>query len=105
MAITDTQTLRTAVDRAMAETKITDIHTHLYPPSFGGLLLWGVDELITYHYLIAETMRWVDLPYEDYWKLSKQQQSDLIWRTLFLEHSPYSESCRGVLTALEKLGL
>lgn len=105
MAISDTQALRAAVDTAVREVKLTDIHTHLYPPSFGGLLLWGVDELITYHYLIAETLRRVDLPYEEYWRLTKREQAELIWRTLFLEHSPYSESCRGVLTTLSRLGL
>jgi hypothetical protein len=105
MTTADTQALRQAVDQAVQEVQITDVHTHLYPPSFGGLLLWGVDELITYHYLIAETLRWVDLPYEEYWRLSKREQADLIWRTLFLEHSPYSESCRGVLTTLSRLGL
>ena len=105
MTIHDSQALRQTVDKAVQEVQLTDVHTHLYPPSFGGLLLWGVDELITYHYLIAETLRWVDLPYEDYWQLSKREQADLIWCTLFLEHSPYSESCRGVLTTLSRLGL
>jgi len=105
MAIGDAQRLREIVDAAVREVKVTDVHTHLFPPSFGGLLLWGVDELVTYHYLIAETLRWVDLPYQDYWRLSKRAQADLIWRTLFLEHSPYSESCRGVLTTLSHLGL
>jgi hypothetical protein len=33
---------------------VIDLHTHLLPPSHGGLMLWGVDELLTYHYLIAE---------------------------------------------------
>jgi hypothetical protein len=31
--------------------------------------------------------------------------SVLIWKTLFIDHSPYSEACRGVLTALDKFGL
>jgi len=105
MPITTAQQLRQAVDTAVAEVKVTDVHTHIYPPCFGELLLWGVDDLITYHYLIAETFRWVELPYEDYWKLSKREQADLIWRTLFLENSPISESNRGVLTVLEALGL
>ncbi len=105
MSIADAQQLRQAVDRAVQEVPITDIHTHLYAPSFGELLPWGLDELITYHYLIAETLRVVDLPYADYWKLPKQEQADLIWRTLFLENSPYSEACRGVLTTLAELGL
>jgi hypothetical protein len=105
MPITSAQHLRLAVDTAVANVKVTDVHTHIYPPCFGDLLLWGVDELITYHYLIAETFRWVEMSYDDYWKLSKRQQSDLIWRTLFLENSPVAESCRGVLTVLEALGL
>ena len=27
-------------------TPVFDIHTHLYDPAFGGLLLWGIDELL-----------------------------------------------------------
>ena len=58
------------VPRALAEQPIIDLHTHTYPPSFGtpvanrtgppdpnGLMLWGLDELVTYHYLIAEVFR------------------------------------------------
>ena len=51
--ITDKNVLRDAVRTAVNSVKITDIHTHLYSGSFGDLLLWGVDELLTYHYLIA----------------------------------------------------
>jgi hypothetical protein len=82
------------------------MHTHLYSPNFGDqLLLWGVDELITYHYLVAEVMRWSDLPVEEFWKLTKQQQADHIWQKLFIEHSPVSEACRGVLTTLKGFGI
>ena len=97
--------IRLMVAKAIADQKITDIHTHLYAPSFGEILLWGIDELLTYHYLVAETMRWSDIPYDTFWGLSKREQADLIWKTLFIDHSPVSESCRGVLTTLEKLGL
>jgi hypothetical protein len=34
--------------------EVVDLHTHLFPPSHGQLMLWGIDELLTYHYLIAE---------------------------------------------------
>lgn len=104
MTLTNLAQLRCAVDQAVGSVKITDLHTHLFDPSLGKLLLWGVDELITYHYLIAETMRWTDMPYDAYYALSKEQQADLIWEKLFLENTPYSESCRGVLTALTRLG-
>jgi hypothetical protein len=97
--------LKKTVDRLVDQAKITDLHTHLFTPDFGDLLLWGIDELITYHYLVAETMRWLEMPYEEFWSLSKTQQADLIWDTLFIQNSPYSEACRGVLTVLEKLGL
>ncbi len=110
-----------AVDRALAAQPVRDMHTHLYPPAFGtpvpnatgrsdpaGLLLWGVDELVTYHYLVAEVYRVVPattLPYEQFWRLTKRQQADHIWRHLFVERTPLSEACRGVLTTLQKLGL
>src|ERR1043165_3255251 len=84
---------------------ITDIHTHLYDPKFSELLLWGLDDLLTYHYLIAEAFRYLDLPYDKFWALSKTEQADLIWNALFIEHSPISEACRGVLTTLQAFGL
>lgn len=97
--------LREAIEKAVYGAAVTDVHTHLYSPCFGDMLLWGVDELVTYHYLIAETFRHIDMPYEKFWNMDKEAQSDLVWQKLFVENSPYSESCRGVLTVLDKLGL
>ena len=97
--------LKRAIDRAVWETPITDIHTHLHAPGFHELLLWGIDELLTYHYLVAEAFRYLDMPYADFWAMGKSSQAELIWQTLFIEHSPVSESCRGVLTTLDRLGL
>lgn len=105
MPIRTPQELQAALDRALRETPVTDIHTHLYAPAFGDLLLWGVDELLTYHYLVAEFFRRSAMPYEEFWKLPRPAQADLIWRTLFVESTPVSEACRGVLTVLERLGL
>jgi len=45
------------------------------------------------------------LPYEKYWAMSKTEQADHIWKHLFVERTPIGEACRGVLTALERLGL
>ena len=94
-------TVRELVRRA----PVHDIHTHLYDPAFGSLLLWGIDELITYHYLIAESFRYFDMPYEKFWAAPKTQQAEWIWEKLFLDHSPISEACRGILTTLNRLGL
>ena len=95
------QTVRDAVFAA----PVRDIHTHLYDPAFGPLLLWGIDELLVYHYLVAESFRYFDMPYDKFWSASKTQQADWIWEKLFIERSPISESCRGVLTTLNRLGL
>ena len=105
MATVTAKDVRGAVDRAMSRAAITDIHTHLYAPCFGDMLSWGIDELLTYHYLIAEFFRQSDLPYEAFWKLSKKQQAEAIWKALFIDASPVSEACRGVVTVLNALGL
>ena len=97
--------LTAQIERVVNSTPAVDIHTHLYDPSLGGLLQWGIDDLLVYHYLVAEFFRRVELPYADFWELSKQAQADLIWEQLFVQHSPVSEACRGVLTTLHRLGL
>ncbi|MHB1001197.1 MAG: glucuronate isomerase [Armatimonadota bacterium] len=101
----DKDNIRCMVIDSVQSVKVTDIHTHLFSENFGSLLLWGIDELLTYHYLVAETMRWIDMPYDQFWSMSKKEQADLIWQTLFIDHSPVSEACRGILTTLQKLGL
>jgi hypothetical protein len=42
---------------------------------------------------------------DEFFALDKKTQAEKIWRALFIEHSPISESNRGVLTCLKKLGL
>ena len=103
--IETTEALRTAVCDAVNSQSVTDIHTHLFSPPFGELLLWGIDELLTYHYLIAEVFRKSDVSYQQFWAMTKTEQADLIWQTLFIENSPISEACRGVVTTLNELGL
>ncbi len=103
--IETTETLKTAVLDAVNSESITDIHTHLFSPPFGELLLWGIDELLTYHYLIAEVFRKSEGSYQQFWAMPKVEQADLIWQTLFIQNSPLSEACRGVVTTLDALGL
>jgi len=93
------------VRKAVADVEVYDIHTHLYDPAFGDLLLYGIDDLLVYHYLVAEGFRQFDLDYDTFWALGKEEQATAIWNALFIEHSPISEACRGVLTTLNRLGL
>jgi len=103
----DTASLETVVRKAVADVTISDIHTHLFPPSHGKLLLWGVDELLTYHYLVAElfTVAPRDVTIEDFWKLPKRSQADLVWEHVFCRHGGLSEASRGLVTTLNQLGL
>ncbi len=101
----DVAHLAPLVERVVGETPIADMHTHLYATDFGPLMLWGIDELLTYHYLAAEYFRLSNMPYETFWALDKRAQADAIWRTLFIENTPLSEGCRGVLMVLDALGL
>jgi hypothetical protein len=99
------QNLVSVVEEELNATQIIDIHTHLYKPSLGAVGLWGIDELVTYHYLEAELFRSDDIAPEKYWALSKREQADLIWRTLFVENPPISEATRGVVAVLQALDL
>jgi hypothetical protein len=97
--------IRSAVDAALASTPFIDVHTHLFMPSLGGIGLWGIDELITYHYLEAELFRSSSVTPAEYFSLDKQQKADLIWRTLFVENAPVSEATRGVIAVLHAFDL
>jgi len=89
----------------LASAAVTDIHTHLYAPAFGDMLAWGIDELLTYHYLIAEFLRASEMPYETFWGLPQKARAEAIWKALFVDQSPISEATRGVVTVLHALGI
>jgi hypothetical protein len=93
------------VEKVVNNTPVFDIHTHLYDPAFKRLLLWGIDDLLVYHYLVAEAFRFLDLPYDKFWALSKVKQAEVVWEALFARRTPISEACQGVLTTLNLMGL
>ncbi|HXW56630.1 MAG TPA: hypothetical protein VEJ67_12835 [Candidatus Cybelea sp.] len=97
--------IQSAVREVLNSQKFIDMHTHLFAPGFGKLGLWGIDELLTYHYLEAEFFRSSAMPPERYWSLSKQEQAEAIWRVLFVENSPISEATRGIVAVLDAFGL
>ncbi len=103
--LTDRLELRRQVEEITNTTPTIDIHTHLFAPEFGKMNLFGIDELLTYHYLIAETFRSAEVSYERFWQMNRPQQADLVWRTLFVENTPLSEATRGIVTVLNAFGL
>ena len=63
--------LASEVERILDHAPIFDIHTHLYPPSFQKLFSAGIDDLVTYHYLIAEVFRSSDISIPAFWAMSQ----------------------------------
>ena len=101
---------------ALAHQPVVDMHTHLFAPAFGhsrgenpdGRLLWGIDELLSYHYFIDEFFRLGaadDLTPERFYEMPKRDRADLVWRGLFVERTPVSEACIGLMEVLTALGL
>src|SRR4051794_27749324 len=93
------------VQEELRGTSFIDIHTHLFMPSLGELGLWGIDNLVTYHYLEAELFRSSTITPAQYWALSQREKADAIWRALFVENAPVSEATRGVTAVLQAFGL
>lgn len=103
--LTDTSELKRQVELAVNTTPVFDIHTHLFPPEFEGVFLQGIDDLLNYHYLIAEFFRSSELPHTQFWQLAKAERADLVWQTLFVQNTPLSEATGGIVSILEAFGL
>ncbi|CAE8697570.1 unnamed protein product [Polarella glacialis] len=99
--------VKAAVIEEVQNVQVIDVHTHLLPPSHGKLMLWGIDELLTYHYLVSEyfMVAPAEMTHKVFFALSKEQQADHVWQGLFIDRTPISEACQGVITTLQKLGL
>ncbi|HEU4833246.1 MAG TPA: hypothetical protein VFS90_02485 [Pyrinomonadaceae bacterium] len=100
-----TTELRAQVELIVNSTPVIDVHTHLFPPAFNELCLWGIDELLTYHYLTAEALRSARVSYDQFWSMSKTAQADLVWKTLFVDNTPTSEAAQGIISVLDVFGL
>ncbi|MEM1184224.1 MAG: glucuronate isomerase [Planctomycetota bacterium] len=107
-----TQSIRDRVRAIVRDHPVVDMHTHLFAPVFdriaddGRFLLSGIDELLNYHYLSAELFRaHPDLSPDAYFAMAPRDRADLVWRALFVDRVPVSESCRGILSILMALGL
>ncbi len=97
--------IRASVDSELNAIPFVDLHTHLFMPSLGPIGLWGIDELVTYHYLEAELFRSSPVTPTQYFSMAKTEKADLIWKTLFVENAPVSEATRGVVAVLSAFGL
>ncbi len=92
----DVAELRRQVVEIVSAVQVVDLHTHIFPPQFDDLSLSGIDELLNYHYLVAELFRFSRVTPMEFWRLGKNAKADLVWRELFVENTPISEATRGV---------
>lgn len=80
--------LKKSIHEIVNRMPIIDVHTHLFPPSHGDLMLWGINELLTYHYLVAEYFLVCDksISYEQFfmWKKGLERYISL---SLFISHT------------------
>jgi hypothetical protein len=53
------------IERVVASTPVIDIHAPLRS-DVRRLLLWGIDDLLVYHYLAAEALRYLEEPPEKF---------------------------------------
>ncbi len=97
--------IRATITSALQSTPVFDIHTHTFAPWMGSLGLWGIDELVTYHYLEAELFRSDPITPAEYFALPKERKAEVIWEALFVRQSPISEATRGVVAVLQAFGL
>jgi hypothetical protein len=80
LPLTRVEDVRRDTARAVTDAVVFDMHTHLFPPPFGALSKWGIDNLLTYHYLVAELMRAADVRPDRFRQMpTAEQQVDLVF--------------------------
>ena len=66
----------------------------------------GIDELLTYHYLVSEYLQCGSrCSAQEFFALGKEEQAWRIWKALFVDRPPLSEAARGVITVLNAMGM
>ena len=85
--------------------KCIDFHTHLFPISFKGLCLTGIENILNYHYLHAEYLKLNLVSPRHFFNLADNLKAESIWNELFINRLPLSEATKGVVTILHALGI
>lgn len=95
-----------AVQQEVDAAEAIDVHTHLFSSGYGApLMQYGIDAMLTYHYLVSEYLAGSVASEEEFYSLPLEKKAECVWTGLFVNASPVSEQCRGVLSTLSALGL
>ena len=87
---------------------VDDWHTHLLGPRAGSRLsLYGIDHQLTYHYVRRKLFGGGYVDPDTFYSWDIEKQGDFTWQTLFVDAPSdcFDEGCRGVVVAMEALGL
>lgn len=103
--ITSKEELKKVVNKEVEDIWVIDPHAHVFPKNFKNSLVWGIDELLTDNHLVSEYLEFNVVDKAEFIMLPKEQQADLIWKTLFIDNSPVSEKQMGIIYILNKLGI
>lgn len=103
--ITSKEELKKVVSKEVENIWIVDPHAHVFPEGFKNSLVWGIDELLTDNHLVSEYLEFNVVDKAEFTLLPKEQQANLIWKTLFVDNSPVSEKQMGIIYILSKLGI
>jgi hypothetical protein len=87
------------------ELKVIDFHTHLFPKSFKEFNLFGIENILNYHYLHAEFLKLNVMSATIFFSLSDKERAEQIWEELFVKRVPFSEATKGVLTILKSFNI
>ena len=81
------QQLSDTLEDVINNTKIFDIHTHLFPSAFKSHSLSGFINLLNYHYLIAELLTNANISAEKFYSLDDVIKQNLSGKNYFkIEH-------------------
>lgn len=114
-----TDEVKTMIWAAAHTTRAVDVRVFANPPGLTHPGVSGIDALLTTPEVLAEFFRRraLSLPggttdpaavaaHEAYIQsLTPSELADIVWRQLFVDHSPLSEPCRITLTSMGLLGL
>ena len=77
------------ISQLLDQIEIFDFHTHLFPPEHKNYFLTGIDELLNYHYLIAELFITCNVKAKIFNTLSKLKKQKLFGMSCLLKEPQF----------------
>ncbi|KAL1507052.1 hypothetical protein AB1Y20_007914 [Prymnesium parvum] len=107
--------LEEAVSQEVHACEAVDVHTHLFAACYGNQLMqYGIDAMLSLAEdsalacssdIVTQYLAVAEESFADFVRLPRQAQAERVWDALFVQRSPLSEACKGVITTLNALGL